>query len=85
MAQKKKTIADYQDAFKRLSREMESELGAKASEVRSYAREVYPDNNNTAYIAAIESKRSSVWMYAIYCSLRKRHDDILIIDNKKQK
>ena len=36
MEQKKKTIADYQDAFKRLFREMESELGAKASEVRIY-------------------------------------------------
>lgn len=60
MAQKKKTIADYQDAFKRLFREMENELGAKASEVRIYAREVYPDNNNTAFIATIEQKKQRV-------------------------
>jgi len=60
MAQKKKTIADYQDAFKRLFREMENELGAKASEVRIYAREVYPDNNDTAFIAAIEKKKQRV-------------------------
>jgi len=60
MAQKKKTIADYQDAFKRLFREMESELGAKASEVRIYAREIYPDNDNTAFSAVIEKKKQRV-------------------------
>lgn len=60
MAQKKKTIADYQNAFKRLFREMENELGAKASEVRIYTREVYPDNNNTGFIAAIEQKKQRV-------------------------
>lgn len=60
MAQKKKTIADYQDAFKRLFREMENELGAKASEVRIYAREVYPDNGNTAFVAVIERKKQRV-------------------------
>lgn len=59
MAQKKKTIADYQDAFKRLFREMENELGAKAS-VRIYAREVYPDNDNTAFAAVIEKKKQRV-------------------------
>jgi len=60
MAQKKKTIADYQDAFKRLFREMENELGAKASEVRIYAREVNPDNDNTAFTAAIAQKKQRV-------------------------
>jgi len=60
MAQKKKTIADYQDAFKRLFREMENELGAKASEVRIYAREVYTDNDNTAFTAVIERKKHRV-------------------------
>jgi len=60
MAQKKKTIADYQDAFKRLFRDMENELGAKASEVRIYAREVYPDNDNTAFTAVREQKKHRV-------------------------
>lgn len=60
MAQKKKTIADYQAAFKSLFREMESELGAKASEVRIYAGEVYPDNDNTAFTAVIGKKKQRV-------------------------
>lgn len=59
MAQKKKTIADYQDAFKRLFREMENELGAKASEVRIYAREVYPDID-TGFAAVIKKKKQRV-------------------------
>lgn len=41
MAQKKKTIKDYQEAFKQLFREMEKELGAKVSDVRIYAKEQY--------------------------------------------
>lgn len=60
MAQKKKTIADYQDAFKRLFCEMESELGAKASEVRIYAREVYPHSGNSAIFAVTERKKQRV-------------------------
>ena len=60
MAQKKKTIADYQAAFKSLFREMESELGAKASEVRIYAREVYPDSGNSAIVAVTERKTQRV-------------------------
>ncbi len=41
MAQKKKTIKDYQEAFKQLFREMEKELDAEVSNVTIYAREQY--------------------------------------------
>lgn len=41
MAQKKKTIKDYQEAFKQLFREMEKELDAKVSDVRIYAKDQY--------------------------------------------
>ena len=47
MAQKKKTIKDYQEAFKQLFRDMEKELDAKVSDVRIYAKEQYLcDNDN---------------------------------------
>lgn len=60
MAQKKKTIADYQAAFKSLFREMEGELGAKASEVRICAREVYSDSDDSALFAVTERKKHRV-------------------------
>lgn len=50
MAQKKKTIKDYQEAFKQLFREMEKELDAKVSDVRIYAKDQYLfdcDNGNS--------------------------------------
>lgn len=65
MAQKKKTIADYQAAFKSLFREMESELGAKASEVRIYAREVYPNSGNSAIVAVPER----AWQLVTVCNI----------------
>lgn len=60
MAQKKKTIADYQEAFKQLFREMESELGSKASDVRVYTKEVYPDRSDNAFVSVAEPKKQRV-------------------------
>lgn len=59
MAAKKKTIKDYQEAFKQLFREMEKELGAKVYEVRIYAKEQYLCDNDNGYSISTLSRKDT--------------------------
>lgn len=67
MAQKKKAIKDYQEAFKQLFREMEKELDAKASDVRIYAKEQYLCDNGNGNSISTQSKKGTTRV--VFCNL----------------
>ena len=67
MAQKKKTIKDYQEAFKQLFREMEKELDAKVSDVRIYAKEQYLCDNDNGNSISTQSRKGTTRV--VFCNL----------------
>ena len=66
MAQKKKTIKDYQETFKQLFREMEKELGAKVSDVRIYAKEQYLCDNDNGNSISTQSRTGTTRV--VFCN-----------------
>lgn len=66
MAQKKKTIKDYQETFKQLFREMEKELGAKVSDVRIYAKEQYLCDNDNGNSISTQSRKGTTRV--VFCN-----------------
>ena len=66
MAQKKKTIKDYQETFKQLFREMEKELGAKVSDVRIYATEQYLCDNDNGNSISTQSRKGTTRV--VFCN-----------------
>ena len=63
----KKTITDYQEAFKQLFLEMEKELDAKVSNVSIYAKEQYLCDCDNGNSISLQSRKGTTRV--VFCNL----------------